>query len=376
MNGYDILAPGNITRVMQETQSVITLPQPLVWYNRAAKLNVSDDEMTLKEKSYIYAADIISTDSEATVRDSGEFTFERHGSNKIKHGFAINEKMIKLLERIQQNKALDNEVLSLKSYVSRRQAELVIGVQQRVESMINGMFCDDYQYNRFGIKVNASWEIPSDLKFTPATLWDSPSSATPLKDLVGMLYYARREYNEQYNRITGTHSIVEAIIATDEYKNIYKAERAGWNWDNAHINAMNASPLSAVPFLSAYISARVGWQVTFEIDEGYYREFHPSSIQTPGRFHPENKLYFTSTNDDGSSSGWDVANGALAEVLVGGLGSGVIGGTLSGLNPYGPIGYATLSNAQLNPPGLTIWCTAWMSPRRHRDTCSAVATVL
>ena len=106
---WDILAPGNITRVMQQTQDALTLPMPLMWYDRAAKVNASDDELTLRDKHYVYAADIIAADSPALVRDAGEFKFDRHEIAKLKHGFAISESMVKTIRRIEAGSLSDEQ---------------------------------------------------------------------------------------------------------------------------------------------------------------------------------------------------------------------------------------------------------------------------
>lgn len=372
---YDLLAPGNITRVMQESQDKLILPMPLKWYERAAKVNASDDEMTLKEKSYVYAADIISADSRALIRDAGEFKFERHGINKLKHGFALSESMIKTIRRIEANRFLEGDVISFQGMVARRQKELQLGIQQRVESMINGMLCDDYEYRRFGIEVEGSWGMPDDLKFTPTNDWEDAANATPLQDMITVLHYGQRHWGEMYNRITLTYAALANIVATTEFKDTYKAEKYNWNVGNASIDAGNVNPMNRLGFLSAYISSQVEWEVVVETDEGHFREFSPSTLKAPGRFHPDNKVYFTSTNDDGTSAGWDVANGETVEALLGQIHAGnIIGGNFNGVSAFGPIGYTTLADPNLNPPGMVIWAAAWQAPRRHRDTCSALLT--
>lgn len=375
--GYDILAPGNITRVMKETEKSENLIKPLLWYERAAKPEASDDEMTLKHNSQIFAADIISMDARATVRDSGEFTFEQHGMNKIKHGFRINESMTKLLRRIEKGVFMDNEVLSFRNYIARRQAELVVGVKQRVETMINGMLADEYDYSRFGIKAEGTWGMLDDLKFVPVNKWNNTATSTPLTDLVSILHYADHNYNEKYDRITLTYNAVKDIVNSDEFNNVYVAESASWNIPRDTINIGNVSPVSRIPFLEAYLSSQVGWQVSVETDESRYREFSPSTLRAPGRFHDDDKIYFTCKSDDNSSVGWDVGNGEVIEQIFAEMSpSSIIGGsTMGNMSPYGPFGYATLADHRLNPPGMVMWCAAWMAPRRHRDTCSALLTI-
>jgi hypothetical protein len=41
----------------------------------------------------------------------------------------------------------------------------------------------------------------------------------------------------------------------------------------------------------------------------------------------------------------------------------------------GPIGYATPSDQNLNPPGLVTWAVARGAPRKHQNQASGVLTV-
>ena len=381
--GIDILAPANITRVMKATRDKQTLPMPLKWYPRAAKPQASDDEMTMKEQTQIYAADIISADSEALVREAGKFSFVQHGSNKLKHGYSLTESMIRTYRRIESGMAMDNEIGHFSGWIADKNAKLVLGIEQRVEGMINGMLADGYDYNRFGIQVSGSWGMPSDLKFTPVVSWNDPSS-TPITDVINALVHAYDKYGEAYNRITISYEILSAWVATTEFKNIYKENALKYETStNATANARSASPAFYLPFLSAFIgdslatdSQAGGREVVIEVDRGTYYEYSPSTVGGRNeRFHPSNLVFFTNSGDD-NGSGWDVGNGEVIEALLGSLGgTNVIGGSFTGLDSfYGPVGYATQANGNLNPAGLVCWAAAWMAPRKHRDTCTAMLT--
>lgn len=388
---WDVLAPANVTRVMQTTQSVLTYPQPLLWHQRAQKVNASDDELTMRDKSYVFAADVITADAKALIRDSGQFTFEQHQIAKLKHGFALNESQIKLIRRIERNRAMDNEILSFKGLIARRSRELMLGIHQRQEAMINGMLSDSFSYDKLGIKLSGTFGMPSDLKVTPSTLWTDAANATPIADIINFLVYAMRTYGEVYNRITMRYEALQKIIATTEFKEVYAANAFRWGpvADNA-VNAQGgANPGFHMSFLANFISAgtansSVGIdgqgngsrQVTIEIYEGQYREAsNASTIASPVPFHPAaNKLVFTNSADDNSSSGWDWGNGEVIESVLAPMGgTSLIGGTFEG-DGFGPIGYATQADANLNPPGIVLWAAAAGGPRKHRETCSAVLT--
>jgi hypothetical protein len=382
---WEILSPGVITKVMQETQDKLTLPMPLLWMNRAAKVNASDDEMTLKEKSYVYAADIISADARAVIRDAGEMSFERHSIAKLKHGFALSESMMKTIRRIEAGRFMDNDVVSFASYISRRQKELMLGLDQRVEAMVNGMFCDSYNYARLGLRMEGTFGMPADLKFNPVTTWKDRANSKPITDIINVLQYATRTYGEGYNRITLSYEAFSDIIGSTEFKDIYAAQAFNYapSNPNATVNARASNPQFYMSFVANFVGASLagssagdGRQVTIEIDDSQYREYSSAStVRGTVKFHPANKVYFSNSSDDNSSAGWDIGNGEVLESLLGGIGLGNIinGQNLGGVN-YGPVGYTTLQDPNLNPPGLVMWAAAWIAPRKHRDTCSALLT--
>ena len=374
MSGIEILAPVNITRVMRESEDRFNRPQSLLWFNRAGKPEVSDDELTMKHNSSIFAADIVTLDSEAFIRDTGNISFERYESTKVKHGAAMTETIMKLLRRIQGGFAMDNEYLQWENWVADRAADLRLGIEQRWEAMLNGMLADSFSYNRLGIKATGTFGMKSDLKFTVDTA-HSDTSSTPLLDVVTALNYAADTYDEQYNRITCEYEWVANVVATTEFKNIYKVLQSNnsLNIPTEHLAVKAAVPLSYLGFLSAYFSAQLGWEITVEVSRGKYREFSPSTRLDPVKFHPHGLLLFTDSSDDGGSSGWDLGKGEVMEAVVGSMGGvQILGGNADwGSNFHGPISYATPTNPYANPPGMVVWGADAGAPRRLRDTCSA-----
>lgn len=398
---YSILSPPVVTRIMQETRDGLTLPMPLRWYARANMPNVSDDEMTLKESGQIFAADIISADAKAHIRESGAFSFAQFTSNKIKHGWGINETMLKLLRRLSAGKAMDNEYFSFNAYIQRQARKLEIGAQQRVETMINAMLVDGFTYNRLGIQLTGSWGMPADLKFNPVAAWRNADgtvnvAARPLADITNALLYSLRHYGEAYNRISMTFSALQAMVKTTEFKDTFQGE--GFKYaqtSDAGTNARSASPMFHLDFIGNFISDSLrmqtgmnsngtenkGRQVQFEVCEEQYREYSESSnILANGftPFHPgQGTLIFTNTEDDNTSNGWDVGNGECIEGLMASMGgSAVIDAAAFAQmgTAYGPLGYMTQADVHLNPAGMAMWNVRWNAPRKHRDTCSAKLT--
>ncbi len=363
--GLDVLASVNITRVAQQIVDVTTLPQPLLWLNRTAKIQAGDDEITARLKFNIYAADIITEDAQALTRDSGQVSFETNQIAKIKHGFNITESQAKTLMKIEKHQGSKVEEFTFAGYIARNTAALIKGIQQREEGMLIGMLLDGYTYDRLGMKVSGSYGMPSDLKITPSTAdWDS-TSGTPISDMIGVKAYALRTYGEVYDRVTMSYQALQYIIETTEFKSIFKALNFFFSVDSAAI------PTTDPLHYSSVVGRMIGMDI--EIYEGRFREYAADGTEnSTTRFQPEEKVIFTNKADDNSSSGWDFAQGEIIESLFANFGNtNVIGGRV--LEGYGPVAY-TVINGNLNPPSLTVWAVDRGAPRKLRPTCSAYIT--
>lgn len=363
--GLDVLTSINITRVVKKLVDINTLPQNLLFYNRATKVQAGDDEITMREESQVFAADIVSTDSRAQIRDSGQVTFETSRIAKIKHGFGLSESQMQTLNRIERSQSSGTDLWTFESYVARNTANLVLGIQQRIETMLIGMLLDGYTYDRLGIRVSGTWGMPGTYKVTPSTEWDSTSS-TPITDILTMKAYALVTHGETLNRVTMSYKTLKYIIATTEFRALYKALNFTWNVDDAAIITADVNRYATV------VGTMLG--MTLEVYDGMYREFNSSgAINTPVRFLPENLVLFTNTADDNSGAGWDFAQGVIMETLIGKLGGTSVYGGFPDAS-FGPVAYATQADPSLNPPGITVWAVDRGAPRKMRQTCSAKLT--
>lgn len=388
-NSFAILSPPVITSVMQQTQDVLTLPMPLLWYERAAKPNVTGREMTLKERTDIYASDIIAMDATAHVREAGQFSFQQHGSNKLKQGVWFSEEMLSLIGQLSEGNLGDTGYFALQSYLGRWARALELGRQQRAEAMLNAMMADELNYNRLGIIINATFGMQADLKFSAASAWRdtagvAQAAATPITDLVQAMFYARRHYGEGHNRITMSFSAFSAIPTSTEFINTYKSQAFQFSPASpGPVEAQNANPSYYVQFLANFVSAAMATTsgqtrpVTIEIYDGQYRDYDATgAVGTPVPFHSaDNNIVFTNSADDGQSSGWDLGNGPCVEgqmqQILSAMGAPAILGSFQGVSPWGPVGYVCPANVNMNPPNLQMWNVGWVAPRKHRDTCSA-----
>lgn len=375
---WDLLAQPSITRVMRATQDVLTLPMPLLWWDRAAKPAASDDELTLKWQDYVFMADIISADASALTRDAGSFTYEQHKIAKIKHGVSISESMVQTINRIEKGNFGDIDILTFNNWMATRTRNLILGCQQRAEAMLNGMFQDNYSYDRLGIKFSGTFGMPADCKFNPLYVWSDTVNAKPMTDLTNVLQYMHHHHAEMLGRITMNYAAMAQIVATQQFINFYRATGYSYAQDagnNAVTDIRSVAPLSFTGMVGNFLSLAVGFPVNIEVDEGQVREWQSNgSIATPVKLHPDTVIYFSNPADDHNSGGWDFGNGVIMESIIGQMGgTGVIGGFPG--EQFGPIAYTTQADMQLNPPGLMTWAVMRGGPRKHRDTCTAKLTI-
>jgi hypothetical protein len=164
---------------------------------------------------------------------------------------------------------------------------------------------------------------------------------------------------------------LRALVAQTEFttqvKTVYLANLLG--------GPNPVAPLQGDAFLKRLgelVIAGVGEPFTIEIDDRRYWSQDAAGAITSNRFHPLGKVLLTSTANDGNSNAYDFANCPVTEGIVGSMfPSNVIGPIQRG---RGPIGYTTLADASLNPPGTVTWGVARGAPRKHMNQASAVIT--
>ena len=388
--GWDILAAVNLNRIFQEQTNQLSpdINRSLTWTPRAKVTDATEDELTAYTDDHVFIADVVSEDSRALIRDAGSFRFEQHKIAKIKHGFGLSGSQIKMLHRIERAAKTgsfvgDNELLGYKSYVMRRTGDLLWGVKQRAETMILGALLGGYNYDRLGIKMQGNFNMPADLKVNPAIEW-SDINATPIADMVAVINYALTNYGETYNRISMSYDCLGKITKTKEFKALYN-DSGLFNFQpsSVTVDLRSATPQFFLPFLANVVSALLakdstgnagtGRAVVFELNEDRYREHNATGvINTPERFHPIEKVLFTNSADDNSSGGWDWGNGELIEAVLGSLPGTNMIGSFEGVQPYGPLAYATQADPTLAAPGIVVWAAQEGGGRRIRKSCSAL----
>lgn len=374
MPGYlDFFNSARVTAIMQGLTDPRLLPQPLIWNARIPDVPATDEEVTAKYVGTLLIADLIADDAKAVTYSQGRFQFQTTQVPNIKMGIAMNQAMINTLQRIKETGGvMRDDVGFFTDRYNKNIADCKYGVELRKEVLKIAMLCDGLTYDRLGIKMSGvTWGMYSDLKITPGVAWSS-TSATGLSDIQNARQIAMQRYGINLDRATMSTPALRALVAQTEYaaqvKNVYLASSLG--------GPTLAVPLQADGFLrklAETIIAGTGAAFTIEIDDRRYWSQDNAGVTTSNRFHPISTVILTSTQNDGNSGAYDNANCVVTESIVGGVvPTNVIGGIPVG---RGPIGYVTLADANLNPPGLVTWGVARCFPRKHNNASSAILNV-
>ncbi len=363
-----------VTGLMQGITDPRLLPQRLTWSERIPDVPGVDGEISAKYVGTMLIADIIADDQKAGTYTQGRFQYQTTQVPNIKMGISMNQSMIAELDRIQAQGGIPNDDTGIfNNKFAKMVQDAKFGVEMRKEVLLIAMLLDGLDYDRLGIKMSGvTWGMYSDLKVTPSIAWSSVS-ATPLTDIATVRAVAMQRYGANLDRATMTTPQLRAMVATTEYTNQVK---------NVNFAVLLGAPTQTAPLTpdtilrrqaEMIISGGIGEPFTIEIDDRRYWAQSSSGAITSNRFQPNTKVILTSTANDGNSSAYDFLNCPVIEsALTGAFPSSVVGEIPRG---RGPVGYMTLSDSALNPPGVVCWGVRRGFPRKHSNASSAVLSV-
>lgn len=368
---YAPLESTRLTRIIQALSDVRQNPQNLLMYNRTAKSNATDGEIIARYIQYNPVADIIADDERAVVYNTGKFSFESVAIPNVKRGSAIRQEQLNQLQSIAANGGIGNTDAAnagtlFNGWRNRELANLDLAVKQRMEAMIIGMQLDSFSYNRFGIQLsNVTWGMPADLKVTPAVTWDTAATADALTDILTVKRLASIRYGETYNRVTMSGAaliyMINQVATQNKMRFVLPPSVSS-----------NLLPLQNNDYMKNLISTYLNMEI--EVYDGRYWQQNTDGTTTSVPFLPINKVILSSKADDNDASVMDLANAIVTESIVADLVDGSPVGSFGGPQ-FGPVAYTTLSDAQLNPPGVTMWACARCFPRKQRLQATSVLTV-
>lgn len=364
MNLTTILGSQRIARAYQQLRDIRVSPTDLPLLSKAQIVPAMDEEIVAKIDGQVVIADIVADDAEATVKQPNAVRLSSTKIPNIKLGRAYGQRRLEVIQRVLAGNGSAFDLTSIDQFLRSDLEALQLGTRHRMEQLLMAMATDDLDYDRGGIKMtNVSWGMPSDLKITPSTAWDTANktTSTPLLDILTVARTAREKYGISYDRIMMSSTALDRIAETTEFANKAKAFMA---------SGLDGSLLAGnIQATSDLIGRILGLAV--EVNDGQFVNEAADGARTYERFLPVNYilLYRDSAWQDGSM---DFANGIVTESLVSAIaGSGIPGGLAN--QSYGPVGYVTAS-PDLNPPNLTLWSVARGFPRKHFEAASARIT--
>lgn len=372
MSRYYQLALKRIKAIYDEIQDVRQLPQNLLWVGRIPSVPADDGEIMGRFTGRILIADLIADDQVGVVRAPQPVRLQEVSIPNLKHGMKITQNMLNLLRRIEGQTATRGEANVFDNYIARSIMNLRDGVYQRMEAIHCAMLMDSFSYSKMGLIMSGvTWGMPSDLKITIGTAWSTSATATPVADILGAVRVAREKYGIVLNRVTMTTTDFLEMIQTVEFRATASALR-GWD--------LTAAGGTVLPVNNINLQTRVASEVlggmVVEIYDAQYWDESLYGVQTASNYITAGKIVLTSTQADNDPTFWDWANGEVTEMVVADMfGGSVIGMEEGGMEDFrGPVGYATVGDVNLNPPGPVLWGAGRGFTRRHMEAVSSVLT--
>ncbi len=369
---YEQLATYRINAIMRGLRDNRELPQNLLFLNRTPLVDATDGEIMADFTGNVFAADIITDNQRAVVRNAGTFTLEATKLPNIKHGSPVHQDMLNLMERINAGGGIRDDAGVVTRYLQRTMNNLLTGVRQTQEILCVGMALDTVTWNRLGVQFTATFGTPADLKVTPTVAWSNAATATPIADIQTQVALRREKYGQGTTRITMTSVAFRQMIATAEFR-----DKAALYNQLVGVTAANF-PTADVGTLQGVAGRILGLDIEL-YDGKYFTQNNAGVTSAATNFLPDNKVILSDTNDDNNEESADVANAIVTESVVSGIaetGFAGVGGTGGFGGPtFGPVGYATLSSHDLNAPGINLWGVARSFPRKKNKAAHSILTI-
>lgn len=367
MNGYDLLRTTRINRVIETLRDIRELPQELFALRRTATVNAAPGEILARYDNNPIIADIVNDDQEATTTTGGKITLEEAHVPNIKKGTQLTQAMVNTLASINRDGGLPGERGIFTDWMTDQLNQRLLGIDQRRNHMIFGMWRDDLDYDDNGIKVsNLSWGMPAECKIVPSAYFTDATNGKPVTVLRTARRDVREKYGQEYNQMLVSTYMWNLMTTTDEFRN----QASLILNTQVTLTATNFSPLLQNQDFIRTLGERLfdGLEVRV-LDDRYWYENKDGSTRSR-RYFPDNEIILRNTADDNNEAAYDWANGIVTETIMASLpGVNLLGG-FNGPR-YGPVGYFT-AKGDLNPPQGTIWAVARGFPRKRRLTSTAV----
>ena len=368
--GFEQLSVLRITRAMQALQDVRDIPQELMFLKDTALTPAMDGEIMARFIGRVQIADLVTDDAKAGVYSLGKFSTESNQPPNIKVGMSITQAEINQYFAAGMN----DDAGMTDMFITKRIDALLLGVRQRMETLLVGMKLDTFSYNKMGVIVNnASWGMPVDLKVTSGTPWAAnPATATPIDDMLNIKLIGSTRYGVDYDRITMSTAAFRKMLATAEFQAKAKIQF------RSDLAIQTNFSLYNLEQQKSFASAVLGMAIRFYDARYWVPANDGTTSSTP--YLPLNKVVIDMTSSDNDPLVQDFANGITTESRISSLlpntGIGLAAGGLIGQfdrAARGPVAYSTVES--MNPPNITMWGVARGFPRKFMLQANAVLDV-
>lgn len=155
-------------------------------------------------------------DQEAVVHDYGRFSFQSGSIANLKHGYMITQEDIEDLEYIIATSGAGSDFA--RGWIMRRQANLIMGIQHRLEALIVSCLRDSTVYDRYGVKVRGTWGMPQELKMLSAAPWSDLEESTPVSDLQYLANEVAPDMETEFTRATLSRQAFGLLLKSKEFQ--------------------------------------------------------------------------------------------------------------------------------------------------------------
>jgi hypothetical protein len=359
--GFDLFSSVRIQSVMQGLLDPRLLPAQFVFSKRIPTVKALDADITARFIGYPQIADLIADDSRAAVYSTGKFQLESTKIPNLKIGANMKQSMLAQILNIGSNTAFKDSLGFFSDWESRTLFNQKLGLQQRIEVLLSAMLQDSFVYDRLGMKISASWGMPSDLKPVVGTAWDN-IAATPVTDLLTLKRLAQVKYGVTFKRLTMSLAALNFMTATTEFQNRAKA------FIPIGFTLPSQYALQNTDAMMALAQKIIGLDIEL-YDQRYWSQ-DEAGVPSSFPYWPITKVLMDDPANDGNSEVMDFANAVVIESMV----SALAGEPIAGAQSPGPLSYATYPE-NLNPPEITYWAVQRGFPRKHLLQANACLTV-
>jgi hypothetical protein len=369
-----LLQSVRLNKIVNRLAAELDVIRPLNFLDMLPLVPALDGELTGRFTGKIIAADIIADNQKAVVQQSQKLDIVRFDAPNIKIGYELGQKDLNRMFALMKGTyaQVQGGQNALRDWDKDIAMIVFRGVRERMNAIACGMMIDSLAYNRLGVQfANVTWGMPSSFKVTAAVAWTSPTTATPITDLLGLDTVTRVSYGRVFNKYTMSTADFMLMAATTQFANL-----ATFNVGVPAAFLVTPAALKTMDTPSMMLLAgKILGGKTIVLDDTTYWEKNADGTETQKRALPLGKVLMTRTEDEKDGSVWDMGNGVVTESMVSDLvGGGMIGGSIGG-EAFGPISYYTSKNVDLNEPGAIAWAVARAWPRRYVPEASAVLTV-